>query len=90
MWNITQNIKIAQDIQKHYADNKRTHKEFNIGEHVYLRVKPRKSTLGNGTSAKLAPHFYGPYKILDRVGPVAYQLALPRHIKVYNVFQMSL
>eukprot|EP00253_Pinus_taeda_P002642 PITA_02642 len=83
------NLKMAQDRQKNFADRKRTFKEYQVGEHVYIRVRPRKSTLQWNACAKLAPRFCGPFQILARVGPVAYQLALPSHIRVHNVFHVS-
>lgn len=43
-----------------------------------------------GTCPKLAPKFCGPFEILDRVGPIAYQLALSSDIKVHNCFHVSL
>jgi hypothetical protein len=58
MIKIRQNLKIAQDRQNSYADNKITHKEFKVGDHVYLRVKPKRSNLRMGTYAKLAPHYF--------------------------------
>lgn len=61
-----------------------------MGEHVYLRVKPQKSTLRTVGCAQLAPRFYEPFEILNRVVPVAYQLDLPSHIKVHNVDHVSL
>lgn len=51
---IQQNIKTTQDIQKSYSNKNITHREFKIGDHVYLRMKPRKSTLRTGTCTKLA------------------------------------
>lgn len=66
------------------------HMEFKIGDHVYLRVKPRKITLRMGTCPKLAPLFCGLFEVLDRIVPIAYQLALPCHIKVHNVFHVHL
>eukprot|EP00253_Pinus_taeda_P012980 PITA_12980 len=76
------NLKMAQDRQKNFADRKRTFKEYQVGEHVYIRIRARKSTLQWNACAKLAPRFCGPFQILARVGPVAYQLALPCHIQV--------
>lgn len=65
-------------------------RNLNIRDHVYFRAKPHKSTLCIGTCPKLSPRFCGPFEVLDRVRPVIYQLALPSHIKVHNVFLVSL
>jgi hypothetical protein len=87
---IKQNLKIAQDRQKSYADRKRTRREIKAGDRVYLRVRHRKSSLRMGTCAKLAPRYCGPFEILDKVGLVAYRLALPPTVKAHNVFHVSL
>ena len=78
---IKQNLKVAQNRQKSYVDQKRTPREFKMGDHVYLRIKPRRSSLKMGACAKLAPRYCGPFEVLDRVGPVAYRLALPPTVK---------
>ena len=83
------NLKVAQDGQKNQANFKRTQKEFQVGEHVFIKVKLKKSSLKLGSCAKLAPRYCGPYKILSRIGQVAYQLDLPPNIKVHNVFHIS-
>jgi hypothetical protein len=77
------------DRQKSYADRNRTHKEFKVGDHVYIRVKPKRSSLRMGTCAKLSPRYCGPFEVLERVGPMAYMLALPPIIKEHNVFHIS-
>jgi hypothetical protein len=87
---IKQNLKIAQDRQKSYADRKRTPREFKTGDHIYLRVKPRKSSMRMRDCSKLVPRYCGPFEFLDRVGLVAYRLALPPTIKAHNVFHISL
>ena len=61
-----------------------------MGDHVYLKVKARKSSLKLGNCAKLAPRFCGPFEILAQIGPVAYQLALSANLKIHNVFHVSL
>ena len=73
---VQSNLKTAKDIQKSHADLKRNPKEFQVGEHVFVKVKPRKRSFKLGSCAKLAPRYCGPFEILARVGPVAYQLAL--------------
>ena len=87
---VQKSLKAAQDRQKSYADCKRKHKEFCVGDHVYLRVKPKRSSLKLGSCKKLAPRFCGPFQVLERIGPVAYKLALPAHLRIHNVFHVSL
>jgi hypothetical protein len=87
---IKKNMKTAQDRKKSYADRKRTPREFKIGDHVYLKIRPRKSSLRIGLCAKMAPRYFGPFEILDRVGPVAYRIELPPTMKPHNVFHVSL
>ena len=65
-------------------------KEFNVGYHVYLEVKPKESTLRLGSCAKMEPKFCGPFQVLARVGIVAYALAFPPSTKIHNVFHVSL
>eukprot|EP00253_Pinus_taeda_P026273 PITA_26273 len=83
------NLKAAQDRQKSFDDRKRRFKEYQVGDHVYVRIQVRKSSLQWSGCAKLAPRYYGPFQILARIGPVAYRLALPSHIRVHNVFHVS-
>eukprot|EP00253_Pinus_taeda_P011507 PITA_11507 len=83
------NLKATQDRQKNFVDRKRRFKEFQVGDHVYIRIQAKRSTLQWSGCAKLAPRYCGPFQILARVGPVAYQLALPSHIRVHNVFHVS-
>jgi CRISPR/Cas system CSM-associated protein Csm2 small subunit len=87
---IKQNLKVAQNQHKSYADQKRIPREFKMRDHVYLRVRPRKSSLKMGACAKLAPRYCGPFEVLDRVGPIAYRLELPPTVKAHNVFRVSL
>jgi hypothetical protein len=87
---IKKNLKVAQNRQKIYADRKRTPREFKAGDHVYLRVRPKNISLKMGACAKLAPQYCGPFEVLDRVGPIAFRLALPSTVKAHNVFHVSL
>ena len=83
-------MKIAQNRQKSHADLKITPKEFRVGENVFVKVKPRKSSFKLGSCAKLAPRYCGPFKILARVRLVEYQLALPPNLRIHNIFQISI
>ena len=87
---IRHNIKIAQDKEKSYADKNKNFKEFQIGEHVFLKVREKKSSLKLGNCKRLAARFCGPFEILNIIGLVAYELALSPDIKVHNVFHVSL
>ena len=75
------NLKVAQDRQKSKADLKRTPREFQVGEHVFIKLRPKKSSLRLGSCAKLAPLYCGPFEILSKIGQVAYQLALPPNLR---------
>jgi hypothetical protein len=90
MVRIKHNLKAAQYRQKIYADENRTTREFKVGEHVILKVNPKKSSLKLGSCTKLAAIFCGPFEILERIGPVAYMFAFPASMNVHNVFHVSL
>jgi hypothetical protein len=61
-----------------------------VGEHVLLKVNPKKSSLKLGSYTKLAARFSGPFEILDIIGPVAYMISLHFSMNVHNVFHVSL
>ena len=87
---VQQNLKDVQDKQKSYAYLKRTPREFQVGEQVYIKVKPQKRSLRPGRYSKSGSRYFGPFGILAKVGPVTYQLALLPMIKVHNVFHVSI
>eukprot|EP00253_Pinus_taeda_P017573 PITA_17573 len=86
---VRSNLKASQDRQKNFADWKRRFKEYQVGDHVYVRIRARISALQWGGCAKLAHWLCGPFQVLARIGSVAYQLALPSHLRVHNVFHVS-
>ena len=88
---IGQRLKAASDLQKSYADLKRRNIEYEVGDKVFLKVSPWRKILRFGQKGKLSPRFIGPYEILERIGPVAYQLALPPELaKLHDVFHVSM
>ena len=84
------NFKESQDSQKIYADKKRKYKYYQIGDHVYLKVKAKQSSLIFGRCSKLAPRFCGTFEILAKRGPMEYELALRAEIRLQNVIHASL
>jgi hypothetical protein len=66
------NILTAQSHQKSYTDKRHHPLEFEVGDHVYLRVSPIKSLHRFGIKGKLALHYIGPYPIIDKYGPTSY------------------
>jgi len=80
----------AQNRMKQVYDKDHTEREFCPGEWVYLRLHNyRQQSLSKRTNQKLAPRFFGPYRITAKIGPVAYRLALPPSSKIHNVFHVS-
>nr|KYP41456.1 hypothetical protein KK1_037183 [Cajanus cajan] len=72
---IQEKLRTTQSRQKSYADRRRRPLKFQEGDHVFL---------------KLTPRFIGPYQILRKIGPVAYQISLPPFLSnLHNVFHVS-
>jgi hypothetical protein len=90
MTRIKKNLKAAPDRQKSYADKNKVFRDFKVGEHVFLKVKAKRSSLRLGSFPKLVARYCGPFEILEKIGPVAYMLALCTSMRVHNVFQVSL
>ncbi|KAA3470819.1 DNA/RNA polymerase superfamily protein [Gossypium australe] len=88
---IRDSLKATSDRQKSYTDLKRKEIEFQVGDKVFLKVSPWKKILRFGRKGKLSPRFIGPYEITERIGPVAYRLALLVELeKIHNVFHISM
>jgi hypothetical protein len=64
--------------------------EFEVGDHVYLRVSPMKGVNWFGVKGKLMPRYIGPFPILEKCGTIAYNLDLPPSLaRVHDIFHMS-
>ena len=80
-----------QSRYKSYADRRRRPLEFEVGDHVFLKMIPKRGVVKLGKQGKLAPSYIGPYEVLERVCTVAYQLVLPPSVSgVHEVFHASM
>jgi hypothetical protein len=80
----------AQARMKKYADRNRVERTFTVGDMVYLKLQPyRLTAFGLRNSLKLQSKYYGPFRVLARVGNVAYKLQLPTNVNIHPVFHVS-
>ncbi|GJW49902.1 putative reverse transcriptase domain-containing protein [Tanacetum coccineum] len=87
---IKSRIQAARDRQKSYADVRRKPFEFKVGDKVMLKVSPWKGVIRFGKQGKLNPCYIGPFKIIAKVGTVAYRLELPKKLsRVHSTFHVS-
>lgn len=87
---IKDNLAKAQARTKHQADKHRTEREFAVGDIVYLKIQPyRHTSLSIHKSVKLHSKFYGPFRVLERIGKAAYKLLLPEGCQLHPVFHVS-
>ena len=88
---IRQCLLTTQSWHKSYADVRRRPLEFEVGDHIFLKVMPKRGVVRFGKPGKLSPTFIGPFEILERVGTIAYRLALqPSMSGVQEVFHVSM
>ena len=86
---VRERLATAQSRQKSYADKRRSDLEFEVGEHVLLKVSPWKGIIRFRKRGKLGPRYIGPYRIEARVGKVAYRLELPEELSaIHNTFHV--
>ena len=88
---IQKRLLTAQSRQKSYANRRHRPLEFEVGDHVFLKVMPKRGVVRFGKQGKLAPRYIGPFEVLERADTVAYRLALsPSLSSVHEVFQVSM
>jgi hypothetical protein len=87
---IQDNLRAVKSRQETYANKRRRHLEFEVSDHVYLRVSPMKDVKGFEIKGKLAPRYIRPFPILEKCGTVVYKLDLPPSLAgVHDIFHMS-
>ncbi|GKA70460.1 putative reverse transcriptase domain-containing protein, partial [Tanacetum coccineum] len=86
---IKHRMQATRDRQKSYADVRRKPLEFQVGDRVMLKVSPWKGVVRFGKRGKLNPRYIGPFKVLAKVGTVAYRLELPQQLsRVHSTFHV--
>jgi hypothetical protein len=87
---IQENLKAAKSRQDTYANKRHRPLQFEVGNHVYLKVSPVKGVKRFGVKGKLSPRYIGPFPILEKCGKVAYKLDLPPPLAgVHDTFHVS-
>jgi hypothetical protein len=87
---IQKNLKVAKLRQESYANKRRRPLQFEVGDHVYLKVLSMKGVKRFGVKRKLSPRYIGPFPILEKCGKVAYKLDLPPLLaRVHDIFHIS-
>lgn len=80
----------AQHRMKQLANKHRSDREFVVGDWVYVKLQPYKQIImAHRVSQKLAPIFYGSFKITNKIGSVAYKLELPKDSTIHPTFHVS-
>lgn len=88
---VRQHLLRAQQRMKSQADKKRSDRSFTVGDMIYLKLQPYvQSSLAPRSNQKLGFKYFGPFKISEKIGSVAYKQDLPPSSTIHPVFHVSL
>lgn len=87
---LKKNLLKSQERMKFFSDNNKIDRSFEIGDEVYLKLQPyRQTSISLRRNLKLSAKYYGPFKVMEKIGSVAYKLQLPTESRIHPVFHVS-
>jgi hypothetical protein len=90
MASVRHHLLCMQQRMKHQADKQRSERQYQVGDEVFLKLQPYiQTSVSRRSNHKLAFKFFGPYRVLERIGTIAYKLALPACSNIHPVFHVS-
>lgn len=87
---VQEKMRLAQERMKKFTDRNRREVEYKIGDMVFLKIcLYRQASLAKKRNEKLSPKYYGPYRVLEKIGKVAFKLDLPENACIHPMFHVS-